>query len=91
MKPNEDPILEVYADADFSGNWNRKTAQHDSSTAKSRTGFIIYFAKCPIMWTSKLQTQIALSTTEAEYMALSSALREAIPLMELDYTSFTPL
>ena len=61
MKPQEDPILEVYADADFSGNWNRKTAQYDSSTAKSRTGFIIYFAKCTIMWTSKLQTQIALA------------------------------
>ena len=37
----------------------------------------------PILWTSKLQTQIALSTTEAEYMALSSSMREAIPLMEL--------
>ena len=83
IKLEGDPILEVYADADFSGNRNRNTAEYDSSTAKSRTGFIIYFAKCPIVWTSKLQTQIALSTTEAEYMALSSALREAIPLLEL--------
>ena len=61
----------------------KNTAEFDSSTAKSRSGFIIYFAKVPILWTSKLQTQIALSTTEAEYMALSSALREAIPLIEL--------
>ena len=82
MKPEGEPLLEVYADADFSGNWNKNTAEFDSSTAKSRTGFIIYFAKFPIMWTSKLQTQIALST-EAEYMALSSALKEAIPLMNL--------
>ena len=83
MKPDIGPMLEVYADADFSGNWNKNTAEYNVSTAKSRSGFVICFAKVPIMWTSKLQTQIALSTTEAEYMALSSALREAIPLTEL--------
>eukprot|EP00957_Ditylum_brightwellii_P076519 5816071-Ditylum_brightwellii.AAC.1 len=38
---------------------------------------------CPIVWTSKLQTEITLSTTEAEYVALSHALREAIPLINL--------
>ena len=32
---------------------------------------------------SKLQTEIALSTAEAEYIALSQALREVIPLMSL--------
>ena len=83
MQSKEGPILEVFADADFSGNWNKNTAEFDSSTAKLRTGFIIYFAKVPLMWTSKLQTQIALSTTEAKYMALSSALRETIPLIQL--------
>ena len=36
-----------------------------------------------LVWASKLQTQIALSTTEAEYIALSSALREVIPIIEL--------
>ena len=83
MQPKIGLMLEVFADADFCGNWNKNTAQYDVSTAKSRSGFVICFAKVPILWTSKLQTQIALSTTEAEYMALSSALREAIPLTEL--------
>ena len=41
------------------------------------------YADCPITWSSKLQTLTALSTTEAEYVALSMALREQIPLMEL--------
>jgi hypothetical protein len=41
------------------------------------------FEACPIVWTSKLQTQIALSTTEAEYISLYQSLREAIPLMQL--------
>ena len=40
-------------------------------------------AGCPIHFVSKLQTEIALSTAEAEYIALSQALREVIPLMSL--------
>ncbi len=49
----------------------------------SRTGYVICYAGCPIGWCSKLQTEIALSTAEAEYIALSQALREVIPLMML--------
>ena len=49
----------------------------------SRTGHVIMFAGCPILWCSKLQTEITLSTTEAEYVALSQAMREVIPLMNL--------
>ena len=66
--------LEVYADADFAGNWNKSTAANDVSTAKSRTGYVITFAGCPILWASHIQTQIALSTTEAEYISLSESL-----------------
>ena len=35
------------------------------------------------MWSSKVQTEIALSTMEAEYIALSTALRDLIPLKRL--------
>ena len=38
---------------------------------------------CPITWTSRLQTEIALSTTEAEYIALSSGMRELLPTRSL--------
>ena len=41
------------------------------------------YAGCPIFWASKLQTEIALSTAEAEYIAFSQVLREVIPLMTL--------
>jgi hypothetical protein len=41
------------------------------------------YAGCPIFWQSKLQTEIALSTAEAEYIALSHALRETIPMTNL--------
>ena len=36
----------------------------------------------PIHWASKLQTTTALSTVEAEYCALSMALREFLPMRE---------
>jgi len=55
----------------------------DPGTAKSRSGWIIFYSGCPISWASKLQYQIALSTTEAEYIAMSQALRDIIPVMNL--------
>ena len=66
--------FECYVDADFCGNWNPETASDDPATAKSRTGYVIKYAGCPVIWQSKLQTEVTLSTTEAEYVALSAAL-----------------
>ncbi len=37
----------------------------------------------PMHWASKMQTEIALSTTEAEYIALSQSMREILPIMWL--------
>jgi hypothetical protein len=72
--------LECYVDADFAGGWDQ-TDPHDTSNLMSRLGFVIKYADCPIYWSSKLQTEIALSTAEVEYIALSSSLHEVIPLM----------
>ena len=41
------------------------------------------YANCPIHWASRLQTEITLSTVEAEYIALSSSLQEEITLITL--------
>ena len=82
LKPREQS-LECYADADFCGLWNKETASEDTSTAKSRMGYLITYAGCPLVWASKLAGPICLSTTEAEYVALSSALRQVIPIMDL--------
>ena len=76
--------LEVFFDASFAGNWDKKDAQTgDRETARSRHGYIILYYGCPLIWKSQLQTEIALSSTESEYTRLSYALREAIPLMSL--------
>ena len=37
LKPDRTKSLEVFADADFSGNWNINTVVDDTSTEKSRT------------------------------------------------------
>jgi hypothetical protein len=37
----------------------------------------------PLLWKSQLQSEIALSSTESEYIGISYALREVIPIMEL--------
>ena len=83
FKPDRSKGFEAYVDADFAGNWNCIEAPTDPSTAKSRAGWIIYYAGCPIIFASKLETICALSTTEAEYIALSMCLRDLIPVMEL--------
>jgi hypothetical protein len=37
----------------------------------------------PLVWASRLQTVFALSTAEAKYISLSTALRDVIPMMDL--------
>lgn len=78
--PDKSKGIECYVDADFAGNWNSLDAEN-AANMLSRTGYVIFFMGCPLVWKSKLQTEIALSTTEAEYIALSQAMREIIPLM----------
>jgi hypothetical protein len=60
----------------LTANTNNTTTSPLSSTqhklpVRSRTGYVITSASCLVLWSSKLQTEIALSTTEAEYIALS--------------------
>ena len=81
-RPNIMKSIACYVDASFAGEWNRAWSEEPSSVM-SRTGYIILYAGCPIIWCSKLQTEIALSTTESEYIALSQSLRDVIPLMNL--------
>ena len=82
LKPQDKENFDVYADADFCGNFN-KTDVPRSDMARSRSGYVIFYGGCPIVWASKLQSEIALSTTEAEIISLSTSLRTVIPLMHI--------
>ena len=74
--------LECYVDADFAGGWTQANASN-AENVLSRTGYVIMYASCPTLWVSWLQTKIALSTAEMEYIALSQALCDVIPLITL--------
>ena len=75
FKPDLSQGFKCYVDVDWAGNWLK-------SNPGSPAGDIKY-DNCPILWGSKMQSLIALSTTEAEIIALSTALREVIHLQNL--------
>ena len=66
----------------FVGLWSVEDTE-DLIVAKSRTGFVILFANCLVLWISRLQQESALSTLHAEYVALSQALHELLPFQDL--------
>ena len=50
-----------------------------SSSCRSRTGFVICLGGCPVLWKSTMQTEVASSTMHAEYIALSTTMRDLLP------------
>ena len=74
--------IDCYVDADFAGLWNYEDST-DPTSVKSRSGYLFTLGGCPIAWTSKLQSEITLSTMESEYVAISMAMKELIPLQRI--------
>jgi len=66
--------LTGYSDADYAA---------DTETRRSTTGYLCNMHGAAISWTSKRQASVALSTTEAEYVAGAMAAREAVWLRRL--------
>lgn len=58
-----------YADADYAG---------DIENRKSTSGYVFISQNAAISWSSRKQSVVAISTCEAEYMALSAATQEAV-------------
>ena len=80
LKPSDELRIDAYPDADFAGLWGYEDP-HDSTCVRSRTGFVICVSDCPVMWVSKLQTEIATSTLEAEYVAMGTCCRSLFPMI----------
>ena len=75
-------VVDYYADADFAGLWGHGDPQ-DPICARSRTVFVVTFANCPLLWVSKLQTEIALSTLHSEYVTFSHSVIAVLTLKRL--------
>ena len=75
-------MVYCYADANFAGLWGHESPQ-DPICARSRTVFVVTFSNCPMLWVSKLQTKIALSTLHSKYVALYHSVRALFPLKSL--------
>ena len=82
LKPDKTKGLEYYVDDDYASSWTKLSSLNFLST-HSRTELYITIAGYPILWKSKVQSLIAWSTTEAEYIALSTAPREVIAIIRL--------
>ena len=63
-----------YSDSDWGG---------DLDNRKSTSGYVFQIGGGPVSWQSRKQSCVALSTSEAEYIALTPAAQEAIWLRQL--------
>ncbi|GJZ30517.1 putative RNA-directed DNA polymerase [Tanacetum coccineum] len=66
---NGKPMLVGFTDSDMAGN---------KDNMKSTSGYLMTFAGGAVSWQSRLQKCVALSTTEAEYMAATEACKELL-------------
>lgn len=67
-------LIRASSDADWAKDLDQR---------KSRTGFAIYLFESLVIWSSKLQSTVAQSSTEAEYLALAACARTVIWLRSL--------
>jgi Reverse transcriptase (RNA-dependent DNA polymerase) len=78
MKPrgsfDNEWFLNVYTDSDWAG---------DRDNRRSVSGYVIFVNDVPVLWKSKLQKSVSLSSSEAEYYALSEAAKEIKFLVQI--------
>ena len=66
---SNDASLTGYSDADFANN---------ELDCRSLTGYVFKIGNVAITWNTRKQPTVALSTIEAEYMAIAAVTHEAI-------------
>ena len=66
---NSDTLFTTWTNADHRGNLDN---------GKSPTGYLVKVGTSAISWSSKLQSIVALSTTEAEFVAVTTAGTEVV-------------
>jgi len=66
--------LKAFSDSNYGG---------DRDSRRSVTGYVIYLLGVPLIWKSKSQRSVALSSTEAEYMAVSEVCADIMFLKQV--------
>ena len=74
FKQKDSQYIVGYCDSDYAGDLDKR---------RSTTGYVFTIANAPVSWKSTLQSTVALSTTEAEYMTIIEGVKEAICLQGL--------
>ena len=82
LNPSSELKIDCYPDADFAGMYGHES-NTDPACVKSRTEYVINVADFPVIWQSQLQMETALSTMEAEIVALAHSCRELFPIMDM--------
>ena len=77
--PSKQLTIDCFVDADFARQWNVED-QEDPQCVKLHTRYILMVGNCQVHWVSQLQSEVAISTMEAEYIALTTAMQDLIPL-----------
>ncbi len=78
MKTNGGSVKSVNVDAFSDADW-----AGDKSDRRSTTGYVVCVNGCVVSWGVKKQSTVALSTAEAEYMAVSSTTQEILWVIQL--------
>lgn len=75
--------------------WSNADSASDANTRRSISGYVFSLAGGAISWNTKKQSIVALSTTESEYVAATSAVKEGLwitkLLIELHFIPSLPL
>ena len=74
--------IECYVYYDFAGGWAQADA-YNVENVMSLTGYVITYTGCSVLLSSELQTEIALSNTESEYISLIKVMHKVISFMAL--------
>ena len=67
-------VLVLFCDSDYAG---------DPDTRRSVSGYILFVKGVPVAWRSKAQKSVTLSSSEAEWISLSEAVKEIIFVLQL--------
>ena len=84
IKKSTSNSVDGWADSDFAGLYGKEDPQ-DPTNCRSRSGILVTLGDNPLVWSSKLQTEVALHTMESEYIACSVLMKSLIFLRNIHH------